>query len=313
MPRFSTGEFISSTATNSTHYPNTIMNNDLTIPRITITLPLGELRLPICPPSPLFMGIIEDINTDAFPDFKDINNLDIMEKAEPQHCVIHCKHKICNLIVVREQRVAGQKAFPSCRCVDEEMASGQDPSTPSRPKTQLNTMILEDAYEIRKETEQDETVEVHLQDVYVLLKGFKQIADTRATEWLAPRLRQRFPTQAEAAASGLIDNLFDDLRRYFTETLGKSGPRFLSVGQLEQELCFYGRHGTFLLDRARDLPVEAEDFFYQCVDYLIGLLIWHDRAVQQIEYDQELDMFVACWVLGFLATVVVSVVIVASV
>ena len=74
----------------------------------------SNLLLPVAPTSPLFDGMNQDINTEAFPAFEDLPGFFDDEASEPVHCSVHCKMNTC-----WRMRKKGIKVS-ECQCAWEE-------------------------------------------------------------------------------------------------------------------------------------------------------------------------------------------------
>jgi hypothetical protein len=146
MVKFTEADFLASTTVTRERRPHS---------KLTVVVP--NLCLPIAPPSPLFAGANEDINTEPFPTFEDPCP---PVKSEPLHCVLHCKDAFCESIV------RYKRPIPPCRCEFKDMPSPMHPSFSKviGPEVSLDETTFEAIELLRPQTDSEYIIDIRRED-----------------------------------------------------------------------------------------------------------------------------------------------------
>jgi hypothetical protein len=282
--------------------------------------PVKQLRLPIAPPSPFFPGMNEVINTEPFPDFQEFN-LNSVDQAEPPHCILHCHNDICSRLAKR------RRDPPPCHCAFEPKIDVA-PLPPPQPEFRFDSALLKDMHEYSASADLDHELAIHLSDTRTMLSHFQSHATVRALNdtTFMTAMQQVHPENPNALAISTTQRFFNIMHLYFTRTL-QSKHRTLTIRQLRAELNVYmwtmlqewveaycdnatvaetyARHPCEIAQvKASAAPGEVSKVWEQCVDEVVGLLVWRDEEVKQARIDRIVGWsWLGC--LGLLVGVVV--------
>jgi hypothetical protein len=248
--------------------------------------------------SPLFGGIVDDTDTDPFPDFEDPCP---PTKAEPLHCVLHCQDDVCERLVYYGRNI------PPCRCGDEVDQPEPLASTPmiAGPKIVLYETIFATVRGVEVDID---TIEIRRDDLPILMSQFATLLMSRAVadEEFMATLRLHRPHKTERAARGIVAYVFKLIWLYFDRTIGDSERCTVAPQDLYAVLKMYFSTGLHewieqqsstweqevILDNGLDprMVLEEADFglagavsklWTQCLGDIVRLLIWRDAEVRR--------------------------------
>lgn len=275
-----------------------------------LVIPSSTLRLPIAPPSPYFDGMNTVINTEPFPDFSTVLDLEPVEKAEPLHCVLHCQNSVCRTMV------RAQSALPPCRCAFEKTRDEPE-YVPSLGPPLLENM-MEKFGEIGELADGQQNIVVVTSDVLPLLADLANYSAACALrdEDLRMELRSAFTGQDVAAAIEVSEMFFRGMRTYFNRTLCTLGGRNLTVHQLRSEVDVYiwtmyrewvsyhyddatvdqltcdGGLRGIVLHANYGAPGAVLRFWQECAYDVVGLVVWRDDEARRRIEEDGLKVFV---------------------
>jgi hypothetical protein len=249
MVKFSITNFLEATA--DTHQKPALPEPVLITP--------ANLRLPVAPPSPQFEGINLDIDTEPFPDYIDIIELE----DDPTHCTASCSHTVCVWVSMSDSP-------PQCYCHDDEESSayyehvesltscediepptsfeGIESSTPldnlpAAPNStvRVNYKIISQAQQTMRFTSPTDTIEIQSCDAQSILLNLETylLHSTSRVDELGQELDIWFPAEGADEAVSVCDFFFTNMQIYILRTISKSEPRILTVKELCTELEVY--------------------------------------------------------------------------
>jgi hypothetical protein len=199
----------------------------------------------VAPPSPLFEGVNQDINTEPFPEFEDSPLLSTSSPPEPLHCVLHCDEKVC-------KHLQGlRRAIPPCRCASESAAdeplSELQTEEQQRPRQPMNVdryrYHTEHAQELLKSASPDTEIEIYLPEALAQLNYLADKTTEQAleNEGFLEAMQATLPDQEEEnyLAHRTVAQFFDIMILYFSRTVQPTGHRIVKLKQLQLELDAY--------------------------------------------------------------------------
>lgn len=255
-----------------------------------------NLRLPVAPPSPLFDGINEETNTHRFPAFQDALNIRKSVPTPEPHCTLHCSYKVC----VRQ--MTKEFGSPICQCVSEEEESSVSWYRPVMELEELDLMCIADN---TAKIDPAQEIDIHIEDATRVVAYLEPRAVTRAMDdgYLRRAMMADFGQDEEVTTRDAVHRFFYLVRVYFDRTLHSTGQRVISIEQLRCELDVYvwtlldewvtkycdretqrlvlENNGPMcILDATVGAPAAVLELWYECVEYVIGVLIWRDEEVR---------------------------------
>jgi len=299
MPKYTTSDFLVSALASPT----------ASSPKRPAPVMLGSAR----PSSPSLVhspGFEPPADTEPFPSFRTVLDLDPVEKAEPLHCMIHCGHDICrNLVKHKFQRTR----LP-CWCAFEPKDTPAEPCVPVVRLQELDASAFLSLRAICIEAFDDpsQELELRLSDSLTLLHQLEQHMTALALQ--EPMLNRAidafFSQRSNMTVSRISGIIFQELGIYFNRSLGgASGARVISARQLYAELGVY--LWTFLWTfswMTRDEGMARQlcrgdlrllgrkhypgpfgvvvSYWRECVDQTVGLVIWRSQQIQLAKQEE---------------------------
>jgi hypothetical protein len=269
----------------------------------------GGLLLPVASPSPV-SGINGEAKIEPFPEYVDRCP---PVKAEPLHCVLHCKHDICKRLIE-----FGTCVLP-CRCGDEVAQEEPAVTTPlsKGPIVALDETIIATIQDIESDINADQIIEVQRENARLLIEQFElyvarrilQNEDFMATMCAyAPRMPDHAARAIVADAFELISlhtertmrdvdsrkvtprNLYAELKLYLWTGLEEWIDKYSSDPELEKILGNSDPRST--LEAANfGLAGAVSELWTECLDDVVRLFIWRDTEVQKCKAKQSVFRF----------------------
>lgn len=273
-------------------------------PTLRINISYSNLHLPIAPPSPLFDGINEDIDTDRFPAFKDPLNIrqsvPAPAPAPVSHCTLHCGHQVCMRLI------ENVPDYPACQCESEEEEEEEETATSwYRPEMDLDHLVMSCIGDTIANTDPLHEISIYYKEVLKILAHLQDHARSRAPhmEHLRFAMGCDYPEDEGDATLAAIHHIFRILRLYFHRTLRSPDHRSISIQQLQREWNVYlwtllaewveaccddaTRHrvlqegGPICVTKADSGSSAAVlDFWRDCVEDVLALLVRRDEEVR---------------------------------
>ena len=266
-----------------------------------------NLRLPVAPPSPLYLGLNEDINTEPFPDYTDSPGFE----AESGHCTVDCSHIVCISLALHNSP-------PNCHCAEDD--TKKNPSPLSRGQIlpgstlEVNDATVETAREAHEETDCDHALTIHCQDAQSLVSQLELylLSETKHIEELAYQLYHWLSDDGADEAIAVSDFFFITMRMYVLRTLYPGAPRVLTLEELCAEIHVYlwtmlreyvdsyaalhpeleveniGPDSFFEVD-PRTVPGMVARFWQGCAHEFVALLVLQSRLDEEEFGDEEAD------------------------
>ncbi|KAF1916498.1 hypothetical protein BDU57DRAFT_516639 [Ampelomyces quisqualis] len=263
----------------------------------------ARLRFPVASPSPLYPGMNEALNTEAFPDFVDLLS---PGEAGTLHCIEHCSEDICR------RMIASGHSVPPCRCGAEIVQEEQPVISPESigPEINLTDGIFDTIVDISPVTEM---VKINRDDAHKLVAQFEPLVVLRALDDLEfmGEIRASQLGEPNRVATEVIMTAFDLISLYFRRTMKNDAIRTVKPGDLRVELKVYLSTGLvewiqdhctqweqdeifdemedvrFIFEAARmDLAGAVSDLWIECLEDIVGLFVWRDAEVRRYELGQ---------------------------
>ncbi|KAF2029453.1 hypothetical protein EK21DRAFT_112828 [Setomelanomma holmii] len=271
----------------------------------------GQLRLPVVPPSPKFAGINDDINTEPFPAYEDISPEETAESTQsvPKHCTLHCEHYMCKAWA--DYWVPG----PPCYCSRENaQTSAATQGDKVDPDVSLDETIFDVVDDIAERTKSERIIVIRRNKALTAIRHLEDLVVSRFSKDEALQLiaQHNHPGREERMRKDMFKMFFILILQYVERTTREYGHRTLTLKELHTELIVFA--GTGLGDwaveycegRTRSSALEAirkrfcrpatvfkemnigmsdevAKYWTDCIDYVMGTLIWCDEVVQELE------------------------------
>jgi hypothetical protein len=272
--------------------------------KLTVEVP-GKLLLPVAPPSPIY-GTNGETEVEPFPEYFDPCP---PVKAEPLHCILHCKHDICKRLVD-----IGRCPLP-CRCGDEVDQEEPIVTTPLPigPIIELDETIFDTIQSVESGIDADQIIEIQREDARLLIEQFELYVARRMLGNESPMatMHAHAPRMRDRAARAIIAYAFKLISLHAERTLGDVDSRKVTTRDLHAELQLYlstglrewidkYSHNSKLKDVLDDsdprLTLEIANFglagavsklWTECIDDVVRLFVWRDAEVRKWEAEQS--------------------------
>jgi hypothetical protein len=269
----------------------------------------GGLLLPVAPPSPI-SGINGENEVEPFPEYVDPCP---PVKAEPLHCVLHCKHDICKLMIK-----FGKCVLP-CRCGDEVAQEEPVVTTPlsKGPIIALDETIFATIQDIESDINADQTIEIQREYARLLIEQFELYMARRIlqNEGFMATMCAYAPRMPDRAARAIVADAFKLISLHIERAMQDVDSRKVTPRDLHAELKLYLWTGLeeWIDKYSRDpelreilgksdprLTLEAANFglagavsklWTECLDDVVRLFIWRDAKVQKCKVKQSVFRF----------------------
>jgi hypothetical protein len=189
----------------------------------------------------------QEVTTEPFPEYFELENIAGVDNSD--HCMVHCRHKVCKAQVMFSKVRPGHGPAPVCKCMEK-----YKPGAPATPKTRpstwklkLDAKLIEDIDRVTKDHSTADIITIYEDELTIILTAIREYFVNTSTNfkdlrgWLASQL----PTSGKSPGT-IVHNLIDDgLVRYFWDTMTSHGEttrfqvRNVSIDTLIAELDIY--------------------------------------------------------------------------